>query len=67
MLVINTITTPSFSFSAKVLILCFIFLLMILVKEYKDTINPIATDDSRCEMFFDDEAGFKASQQVNNK
>ena len=54
MLVINIIITPSFSLSAKALILCFNFLLMILVKEYKDSINPIATDDSRCETFFDD-------------
>ena len=65
--VINTKIVSSFSFSAKDLILCFIFLSIMLVKEYKDSINPVLIDDSGCETFFDDEAGFKASEQGNAK
>lgn len=49
--VINTKIFSSFSFSAKNLILCFIFLAIMLVKEYKDSINPVLIDDSRCETF----------------
>ena len=65
--VITTKIVSSFSFSAKNLILCFIFLSIMLVKEYKDSINPVLIDDSGCETFFDDEVGFKASEQGNTK